>query len=262
MKHLRSLAADSIGVRRAFFILMQCALVGGLLLSLGPSLRAQQSGNVPSELASENQFLQAAAIDLDPSTPPQTSQPIGRASVKSLAASQPGTHLTLDDRFRMYAHSYLSPQADLGPLLGAGLNQWIDYPRRWGRADGAFGKRVGSLYGQDVIARTLTFGVAAIDHEDPRFYRSDETGAWARTKHDIKYSFLSKTTHGGDMPAYSRLIGFYGAAAVADVWQPTDNRGPGHVIENGSIALAADIAWRVFAEYWPDIRNKLHRQRQ
>jgi hypothetical protein len=262
MKHLGNQDTNPVGVRRTFLI-WECTLIGGLLLLCGSSSLAQQPENIPPQAPSEIQIVSAAAVGLDADPLPQTSQPVvGRTSAKSLAASQPGTHLTFNDRFRMYAHSYLSPQADIGPLLGAGLNQWIDYPKDWGRAHGAFGKRVGSLYGQDVINRTLTFGVAAIDHEDPRFFRSDETGAWKRTIHDIKYTFLSKNTHGGDMPAYSRFIGLYGAAAVANVWEPTDNKGAGHVIENGTIALGADIGWRVFTEYWPDIRNKLHGHHQ
>jgi hypothetical protein len=252
MKYVRGLAANLVA---AGYILL-C----GLLLSFGLPLRAQQSEQSQSDIGLQDQISERAAnrVEADSS---QTGDPdktsAANRPVKVQSTLEP---LTFAVRWHTYEHSFLSPEADIGPILGAAFNQAIDYPRGWGHTSGAFGRRVGSLYGQDIISRTIRFGVATVDREDPRFYPSNETGLWKRTKHAILETIMSKTPGGGEMPAFSRFAGLYGSAAIANTWEPKGNTGVGHIVENGSIALAGSVGWHIFAEFWPDIRNRLHRQ--
>jgi hypothetical protein len=263
MKYSRSQPANLVALWRALFVSTQCALVGGLLLASSISLRAQQLGNVPRELTSRNQTSEVSVDGVEANSSLVVSDPDNGARVEDPAVAQSASDAqAAGERLRIYELSYLSPQSDIGPLLGAAVNQAIDFPRGWGRAGGSFGRRVASLYGQDVVGRTISFGVAALDHEDPRFYPSHETRIWKRTEHAVIATFVSKTPSGGDEPAFSRFAGVYGAAAIGNAWEPMGQRGPGHVVENGSIALAASIGWHVFGEFWPDIRNRLHRHRQ
>jgi len=253
MKYVGDLAARFFAAR----YLLLCAL----LLSFGVSLRAQQSEQSQSGIGLQDQISERAANRVDVNSshtgdPDKTST--ANRSVNVQSTLEP---LTFAVRWRTYEHSYLSPETDIGPILGAAFNQAIDYPRGWGRTGGAFGRRVGSLYGQDIISRTIRFGVATADREDPRFYPSNETGLWKRTKHAILETIMSKTPDGGEMPAFSRFVGLYGAAAIANTWEPTGFRGAAHIVENGSIALAGSVGWHIFAEFLPDIRNRLHRQR-
>ena len=115
-----------------------------------------------------------------------------------------------------------------------------------------------SGYGRSVIGRTIGFGVAAVDHEDPRFVPSNEKGIWRRTRHAVVGTFVSRTGSGGTMPAYSRFAGVYGAGFIANAWEPPSQDHVHEALEPGSTALLSSVGWHVFEEFWPDIRNVFH----
>ena len=153
------------------------------------------------------------------------------------------------------------PQSLVGPLLGAGIAQAEGTPHEWGGGMEGFGKRFASSYGRSVIGRTVEFGVAAADHEDPRYHPSDQTGVWRRTRHAIAATFVSQTTSGGSMPAFSRIAGAYSAGFIANAWEPPSQNSAGHALERGSTSLLSSVGWHVFEEFWPDIRGAMHHHR-
>jgi hypothetical protein len=169
--------------------------------------------------------------------------------------------LTFGERFDLYSHSILNPDSLVGPAMGAAINQARDEPPEWGQGADAFGKRFASGYGQLLINRTIRFGVAALDHEDPRFRRSDEAGFWRRFKSAALQTVVVRTDSGRQIPAFSRFAGAYGAAFIANEWYPPDRSTPGHALKMGSIALSTTTGWNVFREFWPDIKQHLHKRR-
>jgi len=95
--------------------------------------------------------------------------------------------------------------------------------------------------------------------QDPRYFRSNQTAAAARTRHALLSVFRGRTDRGRSTVAVWRLGSAYGAAFLADAWQPPSRAGPGHALLRGTITLAADAGWCVFAEFWPDIKRALGR---
>jgi hypothetical protein len=62
------------------------------------------------------------------------------------------------------------------------------------------------------------------------------------------------------MPAFSRFAGVYGAAFIANSWEPPSQADAGHALQRGSTALLSSVGWHILEEFWPDIRSKvLHR---
>src|SRR5262245_21851238 len=92
-------------------------------------------------------------------------------------------HITMPERLRIYRHSVFNPDSLLAPAFGAGLAQASNEPPEWGQGASGYGTRLASGYGRLVINRTIRFGVAALDREDPRFSYSNEAGLWRRFRY-------------------------------------------------------------------------------
>jgi len=169
--------------------------------------------------------------------------------------------LTLGERFRTYRHSIFNPDSAVAPAFGAALAQASNEPPEWGQGATGYGRRLASGYGRLVINRSIRFGVAALDHEDPRFTYSNEAGFWRRFRYASVHYVMARTDSGGQMPAFSRFAGVYGAAFIANSWYPESRANTGHALMRGSTALAAGYAWNVFREFWPDIKQAIHHPR-
>jgi len=173
----------------------------------------------------------------------------------------PPRRLSFHERVNVYYHSVTSAETVAGPAFGAGITQWRDEPPEWGQGAGGFGDRFASGYGRSIIARTIRFGVAAVDHEDPRFERSHETGFLPRASFAVTHYFVPYTDAGGRIPAFSRFAGLYGAAFIANEWYPASRATTTHALLRGTTALSAGLGWNVLKEFWPDIKNVAHRHR-
>jgi hypothetical protein len=170
--------------------------------------------------------------------------------------------ITMRERLSIYRHSVFNPDSLLAPAFGAALAQASNEPPEWGQGASGYGTRLASGYGRLVINRTIRFGVAALDHEDPRFSYSNEAGFWRRFRYASVHYVVARTDSGQQIPAFSRFAGTYGAAFLANRWYPESRANTGHALLRGSTALAAGWAWNVFREFWPDIKNTLHHSKE
>jgi hypothetical protein len=205
--------------------------------------REQPAGENDSE---NSQFLRDSRADL-PDAPRRLPLQVRR--------------LTFGERFRIYRHSVINPDSLLSPAFGAALGQASNEPPEWGQGISGYGTRLASAYGRLVINRTIRFGVAALDHEDPRFSYSNESGFWRRFRYASVHYVVARTDSGEQIPAFSRFAGTYGAAFIADEWYPESRANTGHALVRGSTALAAGWGWNVLREFWPDIKKALHRSK-
>jgi hypothetical protein len=222
-----------VGFQKRF--LMRIALV--LVAACG--VRAQ-------EPAAQNPFSQPS-----PSSPPPG------LSSPALSSSTHNRELTLKDRADIYLESLHEPEALVRPLLGAASDQALDTPPQWEQGVPGYGRRVASGFATEFIARTIKFGVAAADHEDPRFYHSQLHGFRPRARYAIVHTFISPVDGGGQTLAFSRLAGIYGSAFIANAWYPTGYDDFAHGLSRGSTNLAVDVGFHVLREFAPDIKKRL-----
>jgi len=236
----------NLGANKAIpvYVILLC----GLILAPERPLRAQQSVDLPSKPEPTTATIQQDSSTSDSST--------SEAAID--APVIPARPLTFSERLKIYERSFIQPEGLIGPALGAGIGQWRDTPPEWGQGADAYGKRFASGFGRSVISRTIALGVATADHEDTRFFPSNETGVWRRTRHAIAGTFVSRTPSGGSMPAFSRFAGAYGAGFIANAWEPRSQNDAGHALERGSTALLSSVGWHIFEEFWPDIRGAFH----
>jgi hypothetical protein len=187
----------------------------------------------------------AAALPDAPSTPQQQFVP---------TTQPPKPSLTFGKRAHLYAHEVFGPETIIGPAFGAGIGQWEDEPPGWHEGGEGYGKRFGSGVARHTIAETIRFGIAAADGEDPRCLPSEDRSFWGRTRHAIVSTFVSQRSSGTRMPAFSRLLGTYGAAFISNTWYPDNRATGGDAARRGSTALAASVGFRLVREFVPVFR--------
>jgi hypothetical protein len=143
--------------------------------------------------------------------------------------------------------------------MGAGLDQARDRPGAWGQGWGAFGERYLSHLGQYAIQRSIMFPVQAIDHEDPRYFRSTRTSLQGRVGDAFLHTIWRHDDSGGMMPAYSEFFGDYGAAALSRyLWWPGRYHNGSAIFIAGSDTILIDAGINLFHEFTPDIKRVLH----
>jgi hypothetical protein len=173
------------------------------------------------------------------------------------SAYLPASELTLGERFRIYRQTIFRPYSLVGPALGAAVGQAENEPLAWGQGGAGYGRRIASGISRQLISETIRFGFAAVDGEDPRYHRSQESGVWKRAQHAIVETFTSETANGNRIPAYSRFAGTYGAAFISNTWYPDNRATAGWALRRGSTALASSIGFHLFQEFAPHKFGKL-----
>jgi len=199
-------------------------------------------------------LLSAAAYAQDRT--PAGLLPSAPSATPGAAASTSVDHsLTFAHRARLYGKSVFSPETIIGPALAAGVNQWENEPERWDQGGKGYARRFGSEVGTDVIGKTISFGFAAIDREDPRYFPSQDRSTWGRIKHGVVSSFVSPTASGRQIPAFSRFAGAYGAAFISNTWYPDDKATTSDAFKRGSTAFGAAVGFRVLSEFVPFLQR-------
>ena len=227
--------------RSNWLCIVQGAVICGLALFAYPARGQQPVGRVP------------AGTETSPDNLPDA--PVAQSDSPRSSGAR---HLSFGERFHLYEHTFIEPQSVIAPALGAAIDQGLNSPKEWGQGAAGFGTRFGSNYGREVIARTIRFGVAATDHEDPRYVPSNRSGFGPRVKWAVLRTYFTSTDSGTPIPAFSRFAGAYGAAFISNAWYPKSQADAPHAVERGSVSLATSAGWNVFREFWPDLRNKLH----
>ena len=170
--------------------------------------------------------------------------------------------LTFRDRFDLYVSSFTKPDSVLAPAFGAAVNQARSEPPEWGQGGDALAVRFASGYGRLLVGRTIRFGVAAADGEDPRSDVSNLPGFWPRARYAIIHTFVARNDSSTEMLAFSRFAGVYGAAFIANAWYPASRATTSHAFLRGTYALSTSVGWNVFREFWPDIKSYIFKRTQ
>lgn len=166
---------------------------------------------------------------------------------------------TRRDRILFYEETTIAPPAFVGPVLGAAVTQWVtDSPPEWGQGFAGYGRRVLGGFSRQALANTVGLGVMLVDSEDPRHYPTGRHGVWKRGLYAAREAVISRNARTGRlMPAYSRIAGDYAAGFVSNAWYPARSSNLSSAMYRGSTALASDILWQEFKEFWPDVRRRL-----
>jgi hypothetical protein len=161
--------------------------------------------------------------------------------------------LSVPAKLEYHAKSAFGPMSIVGDAAYAGILQAADAPLEWKQGAEAYGKRLGTMVAWSGIRNGLAFGLDATLHEDPRYYRSTDTGFWRRSGHALRGTMLTRTDSGGETLSVWRIGSAYGSAFLSNMWYPDRLQ--------GSVTLGFDLALNLTKEFWPDIRTKVLRRK-
>ena len=166
-----------------------------------------------------------------------------------------------EGKLRFHAVSAYGPEALVGAAIYDGFLQEINFPREWGQGGLGYGKRFGSTLAYGGVRNLLGFGLDSALHEDPRYYRSTESGMWRRARHAFRETILTHKDSGGETLATWRLGSAYGAAFISNQWYPDRVNTVALGFSQGSTQIGFDFLSNLGSEFWPDIKKKLlHRK--
>ena len=164
------------------------------------------------------------------------------------------------DRVATHVSRVFGPEALARAALSAGIGQLSDSPEAWDRRWPDYGRRAASQWGTGAIDEGIQLAVGvALDH-DARYERRGRGPVLRRMGSALAGVVVARNREGRRVPAWSRLSGAVGAAAVSSIWYP-ESRGTGRYIATQSLAmLGGDAFGTLWKEFGPDVRRVIARR--
>jgi hypothetical protein len=131
----------------------------------------------------------------------------------------------------------------------------------WGNGPKAYAKRYATTFTDDVTATFMTTAVMpTILHQDPRYFQLGEGKTLHRAEYAATRSFVTFGRSGQSQFNYSDVTGNFIAAGAANLYHPAEDRS----LTDTTLRWGTQMMWDVLSselkEFWPDIRQKLHRR--
>jgi hypothetical protein len=203
-----------------------------------------------------------------PEPPDATSSPAAHALPKhrpdswkySPIESEPYVPLSLKNKAFLFGYRAIAPASWGKSALAAGLAHWQNSPEEWEQGTKGFSMRYGHRMANRGVESVIGFGVAAVLHQDGRYFRNPEAGAGRRILHAVSQTFVTRTDSGGRTFSAWRFAANYGAQFVSNAWRPESQRDAGETMLRGTVSIGYDAAANIFKEFWPDVKRKIFKR--
>ena len=175
-------------------------------------------------------------------------------------APEPWSRITAKQRFEQYTSQTFSATAAIGAAAGGAISQAINSPEEWKQGWDAYGIRVASSYGATLVGNTITYGTAALFHDDNRYFRSHGGSFGARLGHVIASPYVARNDDGHKRFSTSNFLGSAGYSGIQLAWSPHSWQGWDSVGINYLIWYGQMAGVNLAREFYPSIaqhfRNK------
>jgi hypothetical protein len=189
--------------------------------------------------------------------PAQTAPPSASSSMSmTLTYHRP----TEKEKLKNYAFDSFGPYAIAGSVIAAGYQQAdktskapnAGIPPDWGQGWDAYGARVGSNFGINLVTQTARYSLAQVLREDTIYYRCECTGFFPRLGHALISTVTARRGEDGHrMISFAAIASPYaGSEAAALLWYP--NRydamdgfriGNYNLLIQGGLNVALEFIW-------------------
>ena len=183
------------------------------------------------------------------------------AAIPATGFGQTSEPLDVTGKFYLHVKRTIGPMALVGDAAYAGVLQAANAPLEWKQGADAYGQRVASMVAWSGIHNALGFGLDSTLHQDPRYFRSSDTGFWRRSAHALRGTMLTRTDSGGETVSTWRIGSAYGSAFLSNMWYPDRLNTARLGFIQGSVTLGFDLAGNLASEFWPDIKRKVLRRK-
>lgn len=175
-------------------------------------------------------------------------------SVPTLPSPPAYVPLDLKQKYLYTFNEAMGPARWIGFTIHAAMDQVQRSPNAWGNGPDSFGVRVASHFGKSLLRENIAFGVRALDHEDPRYFRDGKGSGWSRTKYALTRTILARRDTGEWMPAYSRIFASYTTPFLVEGWRP-EKFSVGRGLRSGSVGIGMGFGSNLWQEFWPDVKK-------
>jgi hypothetical protein len=228
-------------MKRFRFIPLLIAIAG--LGGLAPAGRAQIA---PAPTYSANNTA---------SSPSSTATPSNRTALPPPSKTQPQVYLVyVRPTEKAKIHSYLFDAFGPFPIAGAVIfgadDQATKTPPEWGQGMGAYGERVGSVFGIELVTTTTRYALAEALREDTIYYRCECSGLIPRLKHALISTVTARVGEDGHRRlSFPALIAPYAGSMTAVYgWYPS-RYGVKDGFRMGNYSLLAFAAGNILEEF-------------
>jgi hypothetical protein len=207
----------------------------------------------PQDIANGSPSPNGSASPNGSTSPNGSKSPSGSASPRGAGSATASTVYVFPSSGSMnryWLRSALGPKAWIGAGFTASWNTWVNTsPTEWHRDGTGWSKRLGTAFLDNGInTSTLVLWSRAM-HQDPQYYRCDCSGAWARSRHAIKMTFMARNQSGGLTFSPAKIISPYTGPLVTRNTIYPDRFGSGDALSGGGYYLIGGVAWNLFKEF-------------
>jgi hypothetical protein len=167
--------------------------------------------------------------------------------------------LTTRQRFRLAELNSFDPF--VYPFVGvtAGVADVRRQEPTWGGGMKGYSRHYAAAFADNTIGNVLTTAVVpTLAHQDPRYYVLGDGGAWHRAGYAATRTVITRGAAGGRQFNVSELGGNTAAAALSNVYYPSDARSIPDTLQRAAMQVMWDAAANELKEFWPDVRRIWH----
>lgn len=157
--------------------------------------------------------------------------------------------LTAKRKFALALRVSTDPVTIAGVALVSGAKQASNSPN-FGQGASGYGERFGAVTA-DGFTDIMVGGaiLPTLLHQDPRYFYQGTGTTSSRIRHAISSPFVARGDNGKWQPNYSSLGGDLASSAIANLYYPRSNRGPGLVLGNFAIGTAERVGASLAQEF-------------
>lgn len=168
--------------------------------------------------------------------------------------------LSSRQKFDLFVHRAHSFETISGAIIDSLTAQATGAYPSFGGGMAGYGKRLGaSTAGAESATFFGTFALPALLHQDPRYFRSQQTDISQRLAYAASRVVIGRSDSGRSVVNTSLILSEFVQAAVSNAYIPYRRETVPGTIENALTGLGSVAQARILNEFWPDIMMFLTR---
>lgn len=146
----------------------------------------------------------------------------------------------------------------------AGISQAENSDPGYGQGASGYAKRYGAAFADGTIENFFTSAILpSVLHQDPRYFQKGKGGFFNRTGYAVSRILVTRADSGSSQFNYSEVFGSAISSAISTYgYRAREDRTLADTGSTWGTQVGLDAATFVLKEFWPDIRRKIHKQKQ
>lgn len=169
--------------------------------------------------------------------------------------------MTKEERWQDYEHTNFASYGAFFQAFFTGFGDDVGGTPRWDSGITGLSEHVGSEFAAFTIGGTIHSSLAAVLHQDTRYFHCSCRGAFPRTLHAVGRTIFTYGDNGHLYPDVSGLAGIYAGPMLMTEWYPAKYTATGYGLRQATIALGITSAVYGIREFSPEIKRAFHRTR-